>query len=150
MATTSGTVSEHGVVPLNEPASDDGVTPRHALTGWRARMRRTPGGAHVLQVLVFLAGLAFVLLGFVLAVLPGPLTIPPVLIGLYIWSTEFAWADRLLDRAKASAREAWKNAKAKPLLSALVTVGGLIALAVGFFVISKYELVARGKELVGL
>ena len=144
------TVSEHGVVPTNEPPADDGVTPRHALTGWRARMRRTPGGAQLLQVLVFLAGLAFILLGFVLVVAPGPLTIPPILIGLYIWSTEFAWADRLLDRAKASAREAWKNAKAKPVVSALVTGSGLVALFLGLFIVSKYELVLRGKDLVGL
>ncbi|MBC7374432.1 MAG: hypothetical protein H7323_10635 [Frankiales bacterium] len=123
---------------------------RPAQTGVRARLRRTPGGAHLLKVVVFVVGLLFILLGFVLIVAPGPLTIPPILVGLYIWSTEFAWADRLLDRAKSSAREAWANAKAKPVTSALVTGSGLIALAVGLFLASKYELVVRGKDLVGL
>lgn len=122
----------------------------HGTTGWRARLRRTPGGAHLLKVLVFLAGLVFILLGFVLVIAPGPLTIPPILVGLYIWSTEFAWADRLLERAKASAREAWSNAKAKPVSSALVTVSGLIALGVGVFLVGKYDLVVRGKDVVGL
>jgi hypothetical protein len=113
-------------------------------------MRRTPGGRQLLQVLVFVLGLLFILLGVALAALPGPLTIPPVLLGLYIWSTEFAWADRLLERAKASAREAWAKAKQRPLISALVTVAGLIALGVGIYLVGRYDLVARGKDLVGL
>lgn len=119
-------------------------------TGIRARLRRTPGGAHLLKVIVFVLGLLFILLGFVLVALPGPLTIPPILVGLYIWSTEFAWADRLLERAKKSAREAWENAKKKPVISSLVTVGGLLALGVGIYLAARFDLVARGKELVGL
>lgn len=118
-------------------------------TGIRVRMRRTPGGAQLLKVIVFLLGLLFILLGFVLVALPGPLTIPPILVGLYIWSTEFAWADRLLERAKKSAREAWENAKKKPVISSLVTVGGLLALGVGIYLMARFDLVARGKELVG-
>lgn len=130
---------------------DGGSSAGHRSTrGLRARLRRTPGGAQVLQVGVFLLGLAFILLGCVLIVAPGPLTIPPILIGLYIWSTEFAWADRLLDRAKHSAKEAWEQAKAKPVVSALVTVSGLVALGVGLYLVARYELVDRGLELVGL
>ena len=121
-----------------------------STTGWRARLRRTPGGAQLLQVLVFVVGLAFVLLGCALIVAPGPLTIPPILLGLYIWSTEFAWADRWLERAKRSAQAAWADAKRKPVLSALVTVGGLAALGVAIWAIGRYELVARLLELVGL
>ena len=123
---------------------------RHSTTGWRARLRRTPGGAHLLKVLVFLAGLAFILLGVVLVALPGPLTIPPMLIGLYLWSTEFAWADRLLDRAKASAHDAWESAKARPVVSALVTGGGIMALVLGLYLVSRYELIDRAREAVGL
>ena len=36
---------------------------------------------------VFLLGLSRVLLGCAVVVAPGPLTIPPVLLGLSIWST---------------------------------------------------------------
>jgi hypothetical protein len=121
-----------------------------STTGWRARMRRTPGGRQLLKVLVFLLGLAFVLLGCALIVAPGPLTIPPILVGLYIWSTEFAWADRLLDRAKDQARDAWEDAKRKPVLSAVVTVSGLVALGFALWAVGRYELVDRGRELVGL
>ena len=118
--------------------------------GVRARLRRTPGGALLLQLLVFVAGLLFILLGLLLVALPGPLTIPPILIGLYIWSTEFAWADRLLERAKKQAREAWVNAKAKPVLSTVITLGGLLAVVVVIYLAGRYDLVARGKELAGL
>lgn len=123
---------------------------RERSTGWLARTRRTPGGRHLLKVLVFLLGLAFVLLGLALIVAPGPLTIPPILVGLYIWSTEFHWAERLLDKAKEQARDAWEDAKSKPVLSAFVTVGGLVALGVALWAIGHYELIDRGRDLVGL
>lgn len=134
--------------------SEEVVTPvapiRRRNTGWRGRMRHTPGGAQLLQALVFFAGLAFILLGVLLVALPGPLTIPPILIGLYIWSTEFAWADRLLDRAKASAKEAWEKAKQRPLITASVTISGLMAVGVGLYLVNRYELVRHVRELVGL
>ena len=120
------------------------------LWEWKRAMRRTPGGAHTVKVIVFFAGLLFILLGLALAALPGPLTIPPILLGLYIWSTEFAWADRLLDRAKRSALEAWEKAKQRPVVTALVTVSGLLAFGVGLWLVLKYDLIDRAKELVGL
>ena len=120
------------------------------LRGWKSALRRTPGGAAAVKAIVFVAGLLFVLLGLALAALPGPLTIPPILVGLYIWSTEFAWAERLLDRAKRSANEAWENAKKRPVLTGLVTFSGLVALGIGVWLAAKYDLVERAKELVGL
>ena len=95
------------------PSSGDDDTPARdgSVRGWRARVRRTPGGRLLLKAGALVVGLAFIALGFALVVLPGPLTIPPILVGLYVLSTEFAWADRLLQRAKASAAEAWEGAK---------------------------------------
>ena len=133
--------------PPVEGPSGDGSAPPH---GWRARIRRTPGGALVLKLAVFVVGLLFILLGIALAALPGPLTIPPILLGVWIWSSEFAWAERLFDRAKASAQEAWEKAKRRPVVSALVTVSGLVAVGVGLWLVSRYELVDRARELVGL
>ena len=126
------------------------MTSPSSSAAWKRALRRTPGGALAVQVIVFVVGLLFILLGLALAALPGPLTIPPILVGLYVWSTEFAWADRLLERAKRSAREAWENAKRRPVLTGLVTVSGLIAFGVGVYLVGKYELVARARELVGL
>src|SRR5689334_6847296 len=61
---------------------------------FRDRVRRKPGIGHAWRVGVFLLGLVCILGGFALAVLPGPLTIPPVLLGLWLWSTEFEWAHK--------------------------------------------------------
>lgn len=121
-----------------------------APRGWKAKMRRTPGGALVVKAVVLVSGLFFILLGLALAALPGPLTIPPILLGLWIWSTEFAWAHRLLERAKRSAQEAWENAKRKPVLTGLVTGGGLVALGVGLYLVARYDLVDHVLELAGL
>lgn len=123
---------------------------KRTAAAWKTALRRTPGGASAVKVIVFVVGLVFILLGLTLAALPGPLTIPPILVGLYIWSTEFAWADRLLERAKRSAQEAWENAKRRPLVTALVTLAGLIAFVVGVYLVGEHDLVARAKELVGL
>jgi ABC-type Fe3+ transport system permease subunit len=115
----------------------------HRLTAWRDRVRRTPGGRQLLKLGVFALGLFFVLLGVALIVLPGPLTIPPILLGVYIWSTEFAWADRLKDRAVESARDAWEAARRKPVTSAVVTGGGVLLAVAGAFAVRRYDVVDR-------
>lgn len=120
------------------------------LRAWRDGVRRTPGGRQLLKVVVFLLGLVFVLLGVALIALPGPLTIPPILIGVWIWSSEFRWADRLLERAKASAVEAWEQAKRRPVTSALITGGGIVAVVVGVYVANRYDLLDQAMEAVGL
>lgn len=121
-----------------------------SVRNWKSGVRRTPGGASAVKAIVFVGGLLFILLGLALAAFPGPLTIPPILVGLYIWSTEFAWADRLLDRAKRSAREAWEKAKGKPVLTALGTLSGVVAFGAGLWLVARYDLVERAKQLVGL
>ena len=126
------------------------AAPPPGSRGWKAAVRRTPGGALVVQVVVLVAGLAFILLGLALVALPGPLTIPPILLGLWIWSTEFRWADRLLDRAKLEAHKALVEARRRPLATALVTGSGLLALVVGLWLVARYELLDRLLELTGL
>jgi hypothetical protein len=113
------------------------------LRAWRDGVRRTPGGRHLLKLGVFALGLVFVLLGLLLVVLPGPLTIPPILLGVYIWSTEFAWADRLKDRAVDSAKEAWEAARRRPLASSLITGGGLALVVLGALAVRRYDVVDR-------
>lgn len=114
----------------------------------RERVRRLPAGNAIVRVSVFLLGLAFILLGLALSVLPGPLTIPPVLLGLVIWALEFAWAERWLDRARRQALEAWDAAHAHPWRAGLVTGGGLALLVVGLLLASKYELVDHAKSVL--
>jgi hypothetical protein len=116
----------------------------------RERVRSKPGLGHAYRVGVFVAGLLFIVLGFGLAVLPGPLTIPPVLIGLWIWSTEFRFAQRLFDSFKRNAREAWQHAKAHRISSTAITAGGLVAAGTAAWAISHFEIVAKGREAIGM
>jgi len=112
-------------------------------------MRRTRGGALLLKLLVFLLGALFVGLGLALVVLPGPLTIPPVLLGVYIWSTEFDWAERLRERVTDSAREAWEAAKRRPVRTALASLVGLVLVAAAVVLAQRYDVVDRLKDALG-
>ena len=116
----------------------------------RDRIRSKPGLAQAWRVGVFVAGLLCVALGVALAVLPGPLTIPPVLLGLWIWSSEFAWAKRFFDSFAAKARDAWAHAKQHPVSSAAITVGGLAAAGAAFWAVGHFQLVDRATEALGL
>jgi hypothetical protein len=127
---------------------DGGVT-EPTGPAWRSRLRENPTGALLWKVLVLLVGGVFIALGLVLVVLPGPLTIPPVLLGLWIWSTEFAWAERLRMRAAVKARAALEAAKQRPVHAAAATFAGLLLLVVGLVAISKYELVDRLIDALG-
>jgi hypothetical protein len=117
---------------------------------FRDRVRSKPGISHLWRAGVFLVGLACIAAGFALVVLPGPLTIPPVVLGLWIWSTEFEWAHRLFANAAEKGKEAWAHAKRHPVTSSVVTGGGLVLAGVAFWATAHYDLVDRAKELVGL
>jgi type IV secretory pathway TrbD component len=135
----------------NAPADDGLGQPAEVpKEGWRDRTRSKPGVGHAYRVGVFLAGLLCIALGFALAVLPGPLTIPPVLLGLWIWSTEFRFAERFFDSFKSKAKEAWAHAKVHPVSSAAITIGGLAAAGLAMWAVSHYELVAKAKDAIGV
>ncbi len=143
MSETNRTSGDAADKALGEAAP----APRGSL---RDRIRTKPGLGQLYRVGVFVAGLLCVVAGFALAVLPGPLTIPPVLLGLYIWSTEFAWAKRFFDSFKHKAQEAWAHAKLHPVSSALITVGGIAAAVVAVLLVRHFELVAKARDAVGL
>ena len=117
---------------------------------FRDRMRRRSHTRIAWRVSIFLAGLLCILAGFALVVLPGPLTIPPIIVGLWIWSTEFAWANRFFAPAREKAKVAWKNAKEHPVSSSLITVGGLVVAGLVIWLVSHFHLVQQVKEYVGL
>ena len=117
---------------------------------WRARVRQRPVARHLWRAGVFLAGLVCIVGGVALMVLPGPLTIPPVLLGLYLWSTEFDWARRLLDIVRIKARAAWRHARARPWTAGVVTGGGLLAAGAAIWAVGHFHLIARAGALIGL
>jgi putative transmembrane protein PGPGW len=134
------------------PDCTDGLgKPRPVKPGsFRERMHSNPSLLLPWRIGVFVGGLLFVMLGVALTALPGPLTIPPVLIGLWIWSSEFQWAARLFATFKRKAQDAWRHAKQHPVSSAAVTVGGLAAAGVAFWAVGHYELVDQAKVALGL
>jgi hypothetical protein len=117
---------------------------------FRHRVRRKPGIGHAWRIGVFLAGLLCILGGFALVVLPGPLTIPPIILGLWIWSTEFAWAHRFFSTWKKKGEQAWAQARRHPVSSTVITVGGLVGAGVAVWAVLHFDLVTRAKDLVGL
>ena len=127
---------------LGEPA----FVPRGGL---RDRIRAKPGLGHAYRIGVFLVGLLFIALGAALAVLPGPLTIPPILLGLWIWSTEFRFAQRFFESFKRKARDAWAHAKRHPRNSIAITLAGLAAAALAIWAVSYFDLVAKVKDAIG-
>ncbi len=153
MTSTRTSASPTGAGRSGDPAPAQGTLGQPTTapaSGWRARVRSNPALYPAYRVGVFLAGLACCAVGVALSVLPGPLTIPPVLLGLWIWSTEFKWAQRLFDSFKKKAQEAWAHAKTHPVSSAVITVGGLVLAGVPFWAVSHYQLVDKAKAAVGL
>ena len=121
-----------------------------ARGSFRDRIRTRAGLAQAWRLGVFIAGLLCVAVGFALAVLPGPLTIPPVLLGLWIWSTEFDWARRFFETFKEKAQATWAHAKKHPAGSTLITAGGLAAAAFAFWAVGHFALVERLKDVIGI
>ena len=81
------------------------------LGHWRGRIRSTPGLASAWRIVVLVVGLSLIGVGLALIVLPGPWTIPLVVLGLAILASEFVWAERLLHRAKGAARSAQERSR---------------------------------------
>jgi hypothetical protein len=133
------------------PDCTDGLgKPRPIKPGsLRERVHSRPGSLLPWRIGVFVLGLLFVLLGIALTALPGPLTIPPVLVGLWVWSTEFEWAARFFAMFTRKAQKAWRHAKQHPVSSAAATVGGLAAAGVAFWAVGHYQLVDRAKSALG-
>ena len=133
------------------PQCTDGLgEPKPIKPGsFRAKMHANPGTQLFWRILVFLAGLVCVAVGIALTVLPGPLTIPPIVLGLWIWSSEFSWARSIFQTAKRKAKEAWTHAKQHPVSSAAITVGGLVAAAVVIWAVGHFQLVDKATTALG-
>ncbi len=102
------------------------------------------------RVVVFVAGLLLILIGLALIVLPGPLTIPPILLGVWLWSLEFEFARHWLRPIKARGSAAWETAKEKPVHTTVITVLGLAGAAFLIWAALRYDLIDRGRTWVGL
>jgi uncharacterized protein (TIGR02611 family) len=88
------------------------------------------------RIAVTVVGFAVLLAGIVMMVTPGP-GVLVILVGLAILASEWAWAERALDRAKAGGKVVLEQATSSPIriaLSVLLTLGGIAAVLVYFLV----------------
>jgi hypothetical protein len=53
------------------------------------------------KTIVSVFGATFIITGLLLIVLPGPFTMPLLILGLAILALEFAWAKSMLEKVKA-------------------------------------------------
>lgn len=67
-------------------------------------------GRNAKRIAVFIAGVVVVAAGVAMLVLPGP-GLVVIILGLGILATEFVWAERALDKAKAKAKSAAASAR---------------------------------------
>ena len=104
----------------------------------------------VRRVVLFVAGLLLILIGLALIVLPGPLTIPPILLGVWLWSLEFEFARHWLRPIKKQGSQAWDTAREKPVHTGVVTVLGLVGAGLCIWAGLRYDVLDRGREMIGL
>ena len=67
------------------------------------------------RIVVFVVGVALVVLGIALIPLPGPFSIPLMVAGLAVLATEYVWAEKMLDTVKDKTQQAADLAKRKIL-----------------------------------
>jgi len=63
------------------------------------------------RIVIFVVGVALILLGIALIPLPGPFSIPLMIAGLAVLATEYVWAEKALDTVKDKAKQASAAAK---------------------------------------
>jgi uncharacterized protein (TIGR02611 family) len=89
------------------------------------------------RIAVTVVGFAVLIAGVIMLITPGP-GVVAILAGLAILASEWAWAERALDRAKAGGKVVLEQATASPLriaLSVAATLGGIAAVLIYFLVI---------------
>jgi uncharacterized protein (TIGR02611 family) len=116
---------------LEHPDQAEGMLARvrRGVKGARSWVFERPGGPQAWRVGIALIGLAVIIVGIVLLVVPGPGWLV-IFAGLGVWATEFAWARSLLGfvRRIVGAWTAWLRRQPR-WLTVLVGATGLAVLA---------------------
>ena len=107
----------------------EGLEPPSAVYAWVRRSGK--------RIAVTIVGFLVLLAGVVMIVTPGPGWLA-IIAGLAILSTEWAWAERALDRAKQRAKKTLETATGSPLLIAIsvtLTLAAIAGVLYWFFVL---------------
>ena len=103
----------------------------------RSRHRLFRGG-------VFVVGLLLILVGATMWLLSVLLAVPPVVVGLWVWSREFHWGHRLVRAFLRRSWSLWSRVKSRPVRWAVITVGGVSVAWAGYWAWGHYGLVGLG------
>jgi uncharacterized protein (TIGR02611 family) len=108
------------------PHNEGTISDRFA---YRALLRKNRAMNHAYRVTVAAVGLTIIAIGIVLLPLPGPGWLV-IFGGLFVLSTEFEWADRLLVFARGKVR-AWTDwlTEQRLIIRALIGLGCLLIVA---------------------
>ena len=105
-----------------------------ALTTAAYGSARAGGGrSGIRRIGVFAVGFVLNLLGAAAWLLSVLLMAPLMLAGLWVWSREFEWAERLLGRFRHWAGALWRRVRAHPVRWGLTTVLSLVATGVAYW-----------------
>jgi uncharacterized protein (TIGR02611 family) len=99
--------------------------------GFLDKVRATPTGRLTLKIGIGVLGALVIALGIILIPFPGP-GWAIVILGLAIWSLEFAWAKRLLEFTKRNVKAwtSWVGRQSLPVRVVLGVVGLIFVAAV--------------------
>lgn len=113
-----------GRAELETPRPRPGVGAR--LGRMRARVRALPGGAIAWRIGITVVGVAVIVVGIILLPLPGPGWLI-IFAGLGLLASEYAWAARLLTRARELVN-GWTQwaLRQPPWARALIALGGVV------------------------
>jgi uncharacterized protein (TIGR02611 family) len=112
------------------------------LTRWRERVRRNTLLNNAWRIAVFTVGIAVLLAGVAMLVLPGP-GWAAIFVGFAVLATEFAWAKCALMWAKDTASRAKEKAldpRVRRRNQLIAVVGGLLVAACVIAYLAAYGL----------
>lgn len=138
---SGGSGGDDNITEDDNLTEDDNITLDAADDDWqwRSKIRSNPHSHRIYRIVVGVVGLIVVIGGLIMVPFPGPGWLV-VFLGLALWASEFAWAQRLLAHAKLILK-AWAEwLKPQPWwmksLVLLVTVAAVAAIFWLLFLIS--------------
>jgi len=111
---------------------------------WWSWFRENRGRHRLFRVGVFVVGLILVLVGAAMWLVSLLLAVPPVFVGLWVWSREFHWGHRLFRSFLRRAASLWSRVRSRPVRWAVITLGGVGVGCAGYWAWVHYGLVGMG------
>ncbi len=124
-----------------EPAgSGIALPPGVARSRWWNWCRETMGRHRVLRAGVFVVGLLLMVVSAAMWLFSLLLAVPPMFVGLWVWSREFLWGHRLFRVFLRRTHSLWERVKARPVRWSLITVAGVASAWAGYWAWGHYGL----------